>query len=170
MRFGFLVLMFVSSYSPLWTILYWRRYSLDAVTFIVGLAILATATISVSILYVVSKVRNAQRLRIVAVADRSHGAMSYLIPYLISIPFLDFNDSVAIATVAIVLVITFSVYATSNLVYYNPLVSLSGLRILELTFDDGGNGILLARHLPRPNAEYVFKQVSRGIYWGWQES
>jgi len=160
--------MFISSYSPLWMILYWRRYGIETATFLVGLAILATATISVGILYAVSKIRNAQRLRIAKVTDRSHGAMSYLIPYLTSIPFFDFNDNVAIAAVVTILVMTFAVYATSNLLYYNPLVSLSGLHILELTFDDGGQGILLARHLPRPNAEYELKQVSGDIYWGWQ--
>ena len=168
MRLVFVLLMFISSYSPLWTILYWRRYGLDTVTFLVGLSILATATISVGILYAVSKIRNAQRLRIVAVTDRSHGAMSYLIPYLTSIPFFDFTDIVAIATVITILVITFAVYATSNLLYYNPIISISGLHILEVTFDDGGHGTLLGRHSPRPNAEYELKQVSKGIYWGWQ--
>ncbi len=168
MRLAFVLLMFISSYSPLWAILYWRWVGIDLVTFVVGLAILTTAVFSVGVLYVVSKIRNAQRLRVAAVNDRSQGAMSYLIPYLTSVPFFNLNDSVAVATVAIILVITFAVYATSNLLYYNPLVSISGLRILELTFDDGGHGILIARTIPRPNAEYALKEVSGGIYWGWQ--
>ena len=160
--------MFISAYSPLWTILYWRLYGIEILSLLMGIVILSAATISIVVLYTVSRIRGAQRLHVSAVEDRSHAAMNYLIPYLISIPFFDFNDNVSIATVAIILVITFSVYATSNLLYYNPLVSVLGLRLIKLTFDDGGDGILLSRLSPRPNAEYYLKQVSRGIYWGWQ--
>lgn len=139
------VLLFLSSYAPLFVILGIRN-SFGNRGISIGLFVLA----ALSVLGLVGYLAVAQKLgshdvTVQRASSWDSEAMSYVITYLLPFLGLDSNNRADQVSLAIFLLVVAILYISSNLIHMNPMLSILRYRILELDHDDGQRSILITR-------------------------
>lgn len=138
-------LLFFSSYIPLFVIFavrYWNQHRAVSA----GAGSLAVLSAVALILYwsQASKYQ-ASHETFVSVDARNGDAMAYVVTYII--PFLAVDAGARIDQIS--LLVLFGtlgvVYVNSNLIHFNPLLSLVGYQIFEVRTADGVPRVLLTR-------------------------
>jgi len=161
-NYGARVLLFFSSYSPLFLILAIRHFD-DRWVFGVFLGI---AIISVVLL--VAFIRVSMRSTTYGVTARASrprdgDVAGYVVAYLLPFFSLDLSRLEDALSLAVLLVVVGVLYVHSNMVYVNPLLALSGYHLFEVEPEQGNPVTLLTkrRYVP-PNRE--LSVVSLGNY------
>jgi len=151
------VLLFLSSYAPLFAILAYDAYPGNLVlVWTLG----ATAVVSPAALwgYVHYWLPRKAEIPITAerVTPRDSEAVSYLLFYLF--PFLDVNlQSLSESAPMIVLLLVMSIiYINSNMMYVNPMLNLFGYHIFEVENEDGKvYGLISRDKYIRPGTSFL---------------
>ena len=151
------ILLFLSSYAPLFAILAYDAYPGNLVlVWVLG----ATAVFSPAALwgYVHYWLPRKAEISITAkrVTPRDSEAVSYLLFYLF--PFLDVNlQSLAESAPMIVLLLVMSIiYINSNMMYVNPMLNLFGYHIFEVENEDGKvYGLISRDKYIRPGTSFL---------------
>jgi hypothetical protein len=159
---GMRVLLFGSSYSPLFLILAIqnRRHAWAAGAF------LTTSLLGAAGLLVFMRVSGRTSTRGVAVVharQRDGDVAGYVVGYLL--PFLDLDVGMIgdALSLGVLLLVVGVIYVHSNMIYVNPLLAASGLHLFEVD-QEGGNpvNVLTRRKHLRPGE--VISVVSLGDY------
>jgi len=139
------VILFLSSYAPLFLIIAMRGWS-DSRYLAVGLAIVAV--LSVLMLFVFLRVAQklaADRVKIDSVASRDGDAMSYIVTYLLPFLAVKLNDVTDVGSLGIVLLVIAILYVNSNMIYTNPVLNIAGYHIFEIHDADGKTTALMCK-------------------------
>jgi hypothetical protein len=139
------ILLFLSSYAPLFVILGIRN-SFGNRT--VSITLFAVAAVSVLVLvgYLAIVKRLGDHSVVVQQTSAKDGeAMSYVVTYLLPFLGLDSTNRADQISLAVFLLVVAVLYVSSNLIHMNPMLNLLRYRILELDSDDGKRSILLTK-------------------------
>ena len=161
-------MLFVSSYFPLMVIfsilLFYKNLPAAIVIFVVGLVSLVVLggyfrqTASTKTLYV-HKVTGLQK--------RDGDIMSYIASYLV--PFVTFplDGWQQIAAIIVFLLVLLIVYVNSNMIYINPMLSLAGYHLYEVSINNGNVlHYLITRYEVELEQPIRYVRMSDGIFLG----
>lgn len=133
MRFWVKIGLFLSAYLPFFLILTiknWFNW------FVLGILIFATIYSCVWFLVISTiKKETAEPYKIADIDDKTRDTLTYLIPYIIAFIGFDLSCWQNITALIILIIIVFAVYMNSDLLYFNPLLSLFGYSIYKIKIE-----------------------------------
>jgi hypothetical protein len=126
------VLLFLSSYAPLFLIIAMRGWS-GSRYLAGGLAVVALLSVVVLFIFI----RNARKLTadkitVDSVISRDGDAMSYIVTYLLPFLAVKLSDVTDVASLGVVLFVIAILYVNSNMIYTNPALNIAGYHIFEI--------------------------------------
>ncbi|WP_263819470.1 hypothetical protein [Salinibacter sp.] len=151
------ILLFLSSYAPLFGILAFKAHP-DSMWLVYGLAAVAIVSPIGLLLYVTQWLPSKAEITITAkeVTPMDGEAVSYFVFYLF--PFLDvsLNSFTKAAPMVILLIVMLIIYVNSNMMYVNPMLNLFGFHFFEVENENGKVYGLIARdHYIRPDTSFL---------------
>jgi hypothetical protein len=155
------VLLFLSSYAPLfWILAYRNRHDTAAWIVLVATGVLA----ALGLLAVMLSYRGAEGVAITIAHCKPRDAevLSYVAGYLIPFFGLDLSKTDDRVTLIAFLVVLGVVYVNSSLLLVNPLLSLARYRAWDIEDSDGHEYLLVTREIPKPKD--VVKPIKVGEY------
>jgi hypothetical protein len=126
------VLLFLSSYAPLFLILAMRGWH-DNRYFAVSLGIIAVLSVSGLIVFL----KFAHKLQpgpliVTSVKSRDGDVMSYIVTYLLPFLAIKLSDKMDVASLGLLLLVVGILYVNSNLIHTNPILSMMGYHLFEI--------------------------------------
>jgi hypothetical protein len=137
------ILLFLSSYSPLFLILAIQNFS-DQVAW--STVLLALSAVSVAALRIyINKARTLEPHPVTAATAQAVGteAMGYIVTYIIPFLGLSLGSSKDIASLLILLAMLGVIYVDSNLIYVNPILNIFGYHLFQISNPDGKPSALI---------------------------
>lgn len=139
------LVLFLSSYAPLFLILAVRNWS-HARRVSLGFVVVAL----VSVLLLVAFLKQAKSLArdkvtIASVVARDGDAMSYIVTYLLPFLAVNLSDANDVVSLALVFVVIGLLYVNSNLIYTNPVLNVARYHIFEVQDEDGKTSALISK-------------------------
>lgn len=168
------ILLFISSYSPLFIIFAAKDfdfYGENCFKHPMAIYILISITIlSVIILFatVLTIKRGNMCIEVVSVKNRSVDLINYSIPYMIAFFGADLSKPADLISVSIFLLIMLLLTITTKSVFINPILSLVGYGLydLEYRFDSKiFTTIVISKYDMKPGEFYYIKNLTRFIYF-----
>lgn len=157
------LILFLSSYSPLFVIIAMRGWH-DSRRIAIGLAIVAVLSIIILFvfLHVVRKI-SPGKVSISSVVSRDGDVMSYIVTYLLPFLAIKLDDPTDIASLGIVFVVIGLLYVNSNMIQTNPVLNIVGYHIFEIEDGDGKRvSLICKRSYVRTGSE--INAISLGDY------
>lgn len=144
LRLPFRILLFLSSYAPLFGLLAWRSRA-DTTTWIV-LAAIAIASLA-GLLVVVFTARDVEgaRLHVQSALPKDAETLAYVATYLIPFLTLDLTKCEDRISFLVFMSVLGVIAVTSNTLFVNPVLSLIGYRSYEVTDQDNRVYFLVTR-------------------------
>jgi hypothetical protein len=155
------ILLFISSYAPLFALLAYRSCDVRRAPLI--LSVLAVIG-AVGLAAVMWSYRNAKDspLTVKRAKPRDTEVLSYIAGYLIPFFNLDLSKQEDVVTLVVFLVVLCVIYINSSLLLVNPLLSFVGFRVWEVVDVDENEYLLVSRRAPRPSE--VIEPMKVGDY------
>jgi hypothetical protein len=139
------ILLFLSSYAPLFVILGIRN-SFGYQVISIALYVVAGISILALLGYLAVVRRLAPHSIVASQSSAKDGeAMSYVVTYLLPFLGLDSTSRADQISLGVFLLVLAVLYISSNLIHMNPTLSFLGFRILEVDTEGGKRSILLTR-------------------------
>ena len=140
------LLLFVSSYSPLFAIfgfLCLAKHK-DAATVFFLVAALGLLSLLGFLAHLRTQ-KSSETLKVTRFAARDEQSMSYIVSYII--PFLSASRSTweEQAALAVFFLMIAVLYVNSNMIHINPTMHILGFRLYEITTDKGSTHALITR-------------------------
>jgi len=139
------VLLFFSSYSPLFIILAVRNlgHSVTGSEILLGISI-------ISLLGLAMFLRAANQLAphnvtVTRVVSRDAEAMAYIVTYLIPFLGISLSDPTDAVSLGIMFGLIAVLYVRTDLIYINPILSLLGYRLFEVETEGGKTSALVCK-------------------------
>ena len=130
------LILFISSYLPLFIILLLNYWSNKMVLNIIIIIIVLISLVCWFILfYLLKDINNTQGkiCEVINISDESEISLNYLFTYIIPFLSMQYDNWKNVLSIGIILFITLVIYVNSNLLYMNPMLNLSGYSILKVT-------------------------------------
>jgi hypothetical protein len=126
------VLLFLSSYAPLFFILALRAWTTNR-DLAIGLGSLSTLSIVSLALFLkyAFTLQSAPQI-VTSVKSRDGDVMSYIVTYLLPFLAIKLNDMMDITSLGLLLAVVGILYVNSNLIHTNPILSLMGYHLFEI--------------------------------------
>jgi hypothetical protein len=161
----FKILLFLSSYFPLFailTLLSFNKNQIAAYTF-AFLGAISWSGMELYLWYVRNKV-NPETIRVSSCKRCDSEILSYIVTYLI--PFMvDFSKPpLELAALGIFFVMVGFLYVNSNMIHINPMLSFRGYHLFEVTLPDGSLRSLLSKGKVRQNTEVQVVVIGDDLY------
>lgn len=125
--------LFVCAYSPLISILLLQKIP-EITWFWLGIAMLPMG-VSVAfccfVYYSMKATTGCEYQSIQSIEDKTQDIISYVVPYIIAIISLDIDGVRGYLVVLILMLMLYTIYANSYLIYINPLLSLIGYKMYK---------------------------------------
>jgi len=139
------LILFLSSYSPLFLIIAMRGWEKSRV---VAIAITCIAVLSVMVLFIFLRLvgrLSPEKILVESVDSRDGDAMSYIVTYLLPFLAVNLNDVMDAGSLGIVLTVIAVLYVNSNMIYTNPVLNLAGFHIFEIHDAEGKTSALISK-------------------------
>jgi uncharacterized MAPEG superfamily protein len=150
--------MFVSAYFPLALILfvlYFNSHRNIAIS-ILSLAVMGLAGL-LAYFKAVQQLA-AMRITVEGIQRREIEAVRNILAYFLPFAAIAFNDILRAASLGVFFVIVGILYVRSNLIHVNPVLSLCGFRVYDITIEAAGTYSLLSkRRIGRSDSLLVIK-------------
>jgi hypothetical protein len=157
-------ILFLSSYIPLWVIFAiitardWRYLSLS----FAGLAILSFLG-TLIFLRLVQRLQGIQ-LAVGVIHRKDSETMSYIASYVIPFAATAFDKLEQVVALGVFLVVLCMVYVNSSMIHINPLLSLLGYRLYEISDTEGNSYFLISKRNVRRGDEIRAIDLANDIY------
>ncbi len=127
------IILFLSSYGPLWLIFFVNSYSTWAGWISLALGVLGTG----AAILLLSRTKGAASvpLKVAKVRRKDSDTMGYIATYVLPFAATKPDDPVQMISLLIFFVALASIYVNSGLIHINPTLSILGYRIFEV--EDG---------------------------------
>lgn len=166
------ILLFISSYSPLFLILVIKdfdfcknQFSHPCLAFISLLVIIG----SVFMLFItISSIRRGNLIgEIITVRNRSVDLINYTIPYMISFCGIDLNKPEDLISISLFMMILLLLTITSKSVFLNPLLAIIGYGLYDLEYklDNKIYSVVVLSKIELHSIErYYLRSLTRFLY------
>jgi hypothetical protein len=143
-RFPFRALMFLSSYAPLFLLLAYSNRTCRAV-WIVLVAAALVSVVGLAIVLVARRNDQGPRLTVQHSRPKDGEVLAYIATYLVPFLGLNLGDGDDLVLFCGFLVVLGIVYINSNMLFVNPLLSLSGFHTFEVSDPEGHEYSVITR-------------------------
>jgi hypothetical protein len=158
-------ILFLSSYAPLFVIVFVLYRESDALFAWTCLLTAALGVVGLSLYFFQARTLDPFQITVTSVQPKGAEAMAYIVTYVIPFLDLDLSGTAAQLSIVILLLVMGLVYVRSNLIYVNPLLSAAGLQVFEITAADNIPRVLLAhRDYVRPGDRLWVAQLGHYLY------
>lgn len=160
-RLAFRVLLFLSSYAPLFGLLAWRSRSCEPL----WISLAALSVIAIAGLLTVVLVAGTFRGPILTVSHiqpRDAETLAYIATYLIPFLALDLTNPEDLISFVVFMSILGIISVTSHALFVNPVLSLLGYHTYDVTDPDSHVYFVLTQRNPRPGDQ--LRPISAGNY------
>lgn len=159
------ILLFLSSYLPLFAILTlvsWSKNRTLSYVF-VAVGVVSWVTLAVYLRYARTKI-NPENLQIKSAQQRDAEILSYIVTYLI--PFMaDFSKPpIELIALGVFFVVIGFLYVNSNMIHINPMLNLQGFHLFEVELTDGTSHAVLTKKRLRPGTTIQAVTIGEHIY------
>lgn len=159
------IILFLSSYLPLWLIFAIQLHAKGNTTSAIVLAILS----ALFFLALVGYLKLAERLNPlpikVARLNRQDGeAMSYIVTYLLPFIAMPSSKSSDLISLAIFIGVLAVLYVNSEMIHINPVLNLMRHHIYEVEKPDGHTCTVISKKKLRNNTAYSFHQIGDELF------
>jgi hypothetical protein len=160
-RLSIRILMFLSSYAPLFALLAWRTRSCE----VAWISLSAISVISVAglliFVFVAGRFHGAI-LEIASVQPRDAETLAYVATYLIPFLALDLTQVEDVISFAVFMAVLGIISVTSHALFVNPVLSLFGYHTFDVTDKDANVYFLVTRD--GPEVSQRIRPISAGRY------
>lgn len=159
------IILFFSSYLPLWLIFAVQFYTKNNKTgaiVSVSIALMCMTGLSVYLRY--SKRLNPVPLKIIRLNRKDGEAMSYIVSYLlpfVALPSGTVGDLVSLALFICVLAV---LYVNSDMIHINPVLNLMGWHLYEIEKESGTICMVMSKNKLRNNTEIEAGQIGEDLF------
>jgi len=161
----FKILLFLSSYFPLFAILTLLSFSKNrtAAYIFAAIGLISWIAMELYLWYVRNRI-NPESIRISSCKRCDSEILSYIVTYLI--PFMvDFSKPpIELAALGIFFVMIGFLYVNSNMIHINPMLSFRGFHLFEITLSDGSVHSLLSKNKVRSNTDVKVVIIGEEVY------
>ena len=162
----FKVLLFLSSYFPLFTMLALLSWDKGKCNVAIGFAVIGIVGLlglEIYLRYVRLKLQ-PESLQVKKADRKDAEVLGYIVTYLI--PFLaDFSKSpVELAALGLFFVVIGFVHINSNMIHINPMLHARGYHLYEVEGDDGNTYTLLTKNKVRANSTHRCVVIGEHIF------
>lgn len=158
------LLLFVSSYIPLYIIFIIQNYSSQLLVFFFG-SLIVTIVVMLTIIYVlIRRLSQSTLLQVEDVENLNKVNLEYFVVYIVpflGIDILSLNTDLALL---FLFVIIGFMYVRSDSIFMNPTFTLIGLNIFKLKTANKGDVVLITRNTPKKNKPSSALQLTEGIF------
>ncbi len=120
------IILLVNNYQVIW------MWIFTIVIFILSITIWV-------ILIKTAKNKTSTKKEVISYEDQSKISLNYLVPYIISFMSLDLTNWQDIFSITFLMLLIFSIFSNSDLLYINPILSIFNYRIYDLEVKDTMN-------------------------------
>ena len=105
--------------------------------------------------------------------DKTQEVLSYIIPYIISLMTVSILELNSIISIIVLLILLYPIYANSSMIYINPVLALMGYRLYNVTVEnpevessnkESNIMLITRRNKVRTNTLISLHDISSGIY------
>jgi hypothetical protein len=167
-----LVLLFISSYSPLFLILAVKDFDFDscclkhpvAVWIMLGLSLLSIVLLFVSLQYLK---KGNMPVKIISVKNRSVDLINYTIPYILSFFSFDLSKWDDIISLSIFLLIMLILTITSKSIFLNPILAFAGYGMYDIEYEYNNtisSVIVVSKYELKAGNRFFIRNLNRFTY------
>ncbi len=146
MRFWVKILLFLSSYIPMFLIFAIQNYSNKVITLIFGGIILLCISIWILIFSITRKQTYKSGQRIIKIESKMDASLTYLTPYLIAFLSFDMTKWQDSLSILVLLVVLFVICLNSDLLYINPMLLVFKFKFYKVTLYDPSVGSQISEY------------------------
>ena len=167
-----LILLFISSYSPLFLILAVKDFDFEnncwkhpfAVWIILGLSLLS---IILLFIFLLCLKKGNMPVKIISVKNRSIDLINYTIPYILSFFNFDLSKWDDIISLSIFLIIMLVLTITSKSIFLNPVLAFAGYGMYDIEYEfenTKSTVIAISKHELRVGNRFFIRNLNRFTY------
>jgi len=167
-----LVLLFISSYSPLFLILAVKDFDFDnwclkhpiAVWIMLGISLLSIVLLFVSLRYLK---KGNMPVKIISVKNRSVDLINYTIPYILSFFSFDLSKWDDIISLFIFLLIMLILTITSKSIFLNPILAFAGYGMYDIEYEYNSTTssvIAISKYELKAGDRFFIRNLNRFTY------
>jgi len=131
------VMLFLSSYAPLFVIIAVRSWSTNR-HLAVGLGILAVLSVVVLFAFLHTvRTLSVTKMKVASVRSRDGDVMSYIVTYLLPFLAVKPDDLTDVMSQGIFFLVIGILYVNSHMIYANPILNIVGYHIFEIEDVEG---------------------------------
>jgi hypothetical protein len=143
------IVLFLSSYAPLWGVLAYRNRDAGAVWIVLGGIAVGSVLVLGALMWTYRKTAGAP-LTIKRAKPRDAEVLSYIATYLIPFLDVDLSNRDEAITLVVFLVVLGVIYVNSSMLLVNPVLSVLGYRAWDIVDADEHEYMLVTRDPPKP--------------------
>lgn len=127
--------LFISSYAPLFLILFVKHLSVSPMSWVILCIAIAGFIMPKFLIKVANQLEPSAIILDGTVDANNEGGMAYMVGYIIPFLSIDLNTWNDIISILILLIMLGVVYVRSNLLYINPVFQLYGYNIVKVEYE-----------------------------------
>lgn len=167
------LLLFMSSYAPLFVILVIKDYDpqqlqwLPRHSWFSALIILVAISSCIGVLRAVREVQSGLTVKVTKASNKSGEMFGYSIPYMLSFLRIDLGDWQTLLSLFIFLAMLFVVAYRTQTVFVNPVLALAGYMLIDCTFERGDTqtqALVITKAPLKSGDTCVIERVSHYLY------
>ncbi len=105
-----------------------------------------------------------EKIQVVTIRSDAGESMSYIVSYIIPFLSISTNEQQQQFALGVFFFMIAVLYVTSNMIHVNPMLSLLGYRIYEITLSTGSPHTLISRRRIIPNQSLKVVKVSENLF------
>lgn len=168
-KFVTAVLLFISSFSPLFVIFAVKDFDFAAYKFshpVFTIIMLGSVLLSVIILFLIfSKIDKGNVIiKITSVGNRSTDLINYTIPYMLSFIGINLGSPADLISVSIFLFILMMLTITSKSVFVNPILAMAGYGLYDIVYEYNNktySTIVISKYSLHQNEKYYIRNLTQ---------
>jgi len=161
------VFLFLSAYYPLEIILCLKYLHLQP---IILLSVICGITLFIFLIFVIIyyhiKKLTTKTIEIDNVKNLTGESLNYVIPYIFAFADLSIKKWIDIAIAIMVFLVILIIYINSNLLYINPIFTLFGFKVFEVSTKHSETFIIISQYTLRKNKTVTIRRFDEGIFFG----
>lgn len=164
MRVTTQLVLFISSYTPLFIIIILKYYQAHLISSLFVLTILIFCNLVLVLYLEIVKGRSKRTFKVVNSENKTSDTLNYLLPYVLAFIGLDLSNIIDLLILGILLFVVFVVYIHSNLMLMNPILNLIGFKFYSLEVDQKDKIMVISKKHLKADITIKTKRIDSGLY------
>lgn len=155
--------LFLSAYSPLFIIIILKSLENGILLFSLVISLVITNAIWLVVINLAGK-KNIKTIKVKSLENKTGESLSYIIGYVISLADYNLYQTQDIIIVLMLILVLYTIYSNSDMIFINPLMNILGYRMFEVTTENNEKIKIIIRQKFRDHAKLDIQDLSDEFY------